>query len=93
MAIAGGKGASIQLTDTLRPDALLFGEGQSRILVCVQKEKLDEVQKILEPIPHQLLGEVSNDDVFGLTYASGKLELRVSELTEAFSRPLREALA
>ena len=91
MAIVGNKGIKVELKETIRPDALLFGEAQSRIILSIEVSKLDAVRGLLGDVPYQILGEVAGES-FKLTYPSGRLELSLTELSHAHTSPLREAL-
>jgi phosphoribosylformylglycinamidine synthase len=53
-------GAKVNLKDKVRPDCLLFGESQSRVLITVDRNDLDQLEKIAEgkSVPLALLGEV-----------------------------------
>jgi phosphoribosylformylglycinamidine synthase II len=53
-------GATLNLESTLRKDALLFGETQSRILISFSKEKLESVAKMAKEkeVPFTVIGEV-----------------------------------
>ena len=53
-------GARIELREMMRPDALLFGESQSRIVVSVKEKDLSRLRQIAarEGAPLQVLGEV-----------------------------------
>src|SRR6202012_751534 len=46
--IAGNLGATLKLDDVLRPDALLFGEAPSRIVVSFRPEREAEVRALAE---------------------------------------------
>lgn len=55
-------GAEIQLAETeIRPDALLFGESQSRIIVTIEENSLDLLRNIcdLHAVPINRLGRVT----------------------------------
>lgn len=54
--IKGNIGAEISVKEKIRPDAVLFGESQSRILVSFDKDKERDIEKIIKDIPHQKLG-------------------------------------
>jgi phosphoribosylformylglycinamidine synthase len=56
----GSVGAKVNLKDKVRPDCLLFGESQSRILVTVNRNDLDKFEKIAQKksVALALLGEV-----------------------------------
>ncbi len=53
-------GAQVNLKDEIRPDCLLFGESQSRIIVTVHEKDLYQLEKIADEksVPLTLLGEV-----------------------------------
>jgi phosphoribosylformylglycinamidine synthase len=48
----------------IRPDAYWFGEAQSRVVVSVKKEMLQDVKNLLGSFPFEELGEVSPDALF-----------------------------
>lgn len=64
-AIAGKKGAKISLQTSLREDIELFSESQSRALITVSPEKVDEVLKIAYEyqVPAQKVGVVEGKDI------------------------------
>lgn len=64
MGYHSGIGYSINLRDDLRKDAQLFGEGQSRVVIAVEPEKLQQVMNKLdkESIPHRRLGSTTGSD-------------------------------
>ena len=53
-------GARVRLTGAMRPDALLFGESQSRAVVSVQPADWDRLEALLQAshLPFSVLGEV-----------------------------------
>lgn len=55
-----GFGAEIEMDDLMRPDAWLFGESQSRILVSVRRRHLSRLRDLAEEaeVPLKVLGEV-----------------------------------
>lgn len=55
-----GIGAAIDLSDTIRKDALLFGETQSRIIITVPADRLNIVKDALNnhAIPYNIIGKV-----------------------------------
>jgi phosphoribosylformylglycinamidine synthase II len=95
MSIAGEVGASIELpleaehTPNMRLDSLLFGESQSRILVCVARENLETLQTMARRIgiPTSFLGTVGGDR-FTLSDVRGGvvplMNLSLDEMTEAY---------
>ncbi len=67
-------GAQVALNDHIRPDALLFGESQSRVLVSLPPAALPRLQALAQAaeIPLSQLGEVggANLDIHGYLRAS-----------------------
>jgi len=61
--IAGQKGASVNLDDNIRKDALLFGETQSRIIISVSSDNKDKIMEIAKKsnVSCNLIGEVKGD--------------------------------
>jgi len=55
-----GLGAVIELTGAIRPDALLFGESQSRIIVSLRRRNLGRLRELATAadVPFEVLGEV-----------------------------------
>ncbi|CAN5902889.1 phosphoribosylformylglycinamidine synthase subunit PurL [soil metagenome] len=94
MAMGNGLGADLSLSSSLRADALLFGEAQSRILIAVRPEQLAEVETELKrhDVPHTDLGCVGGETL-KLRYSSGTVTVPVQHLKEIYEAPLREALA
>ncbi len=65
-AIMGGIGARVELDATdLRTDQVLFGEDQSRIIVSLEKDKLDELLEVVQAsgVPFAILGETVDSDL------------------------------
>jgi len=54
-------GCEVELKDDIRPDFLLFGEGQSRIIVTVEEGNLKKFEEICfkNEIPYAVIGVVS----------------------------------
>ena len=94
MALCGGRGAKVSLMDALRPDALLFGEAPSRILVAVEPSRLEEVRAALNifDVPVAEIGVVTGERL--VVHADGQLvDLALERLQKAYETPLQEALA
>ena len=93
MCFPYGLGATVELRDQGRADALLYGEAPSRILFTVSQADLQMAVKVLESytLPHRILGQVGGDE---LTILLPKLQLNwpVNGLREAWEKPLREVL-
>lgn len=56
-------GFDIQWTDSLRKDAFLFGEAQSRVVVSVAADRVSEFENVLNNFPHTRLGVVTGGAV------------------------------
>lgn len=56
-------GFSLQTKSTIRKDAFLFGEGQSRVAVTVTIDKVDEFENFLQDIPFEKIGVVSTGEI------------------------------
>ena len=94
MVISGQKGAKVFLKDELRADALLFGEGQSRVLLALKPDDVIPVETSLTSykLPFRTLGKVGGEGL-ELELLDQTVTLSLETLTEAFEQPLREALA
>lgn len=95
MCISGQVGATITLNDSIRPDALLFGEAQSRIVTAVASAHTAQAEALLSElgVPFQVLGAVGGDVLHISVPAHGvNLNFSVSELHTRFEAPLREVL-
>jgi phosphoribosylformylglycinamidine synthase len=55
-----GWGAELEMQGTIRPDAWLFGESQSRIVVSLRRRHLNRLRELSEgaEVPFTVLGEV-----------------------------------
>ena len=95
MTISGNKGATVLLPDAGRPDALLFGEAPSRVLVAVTPEQRDAAETYLQEagVPYQELGTVTGQLLTVTLGGERVIDLPLDALSDAFERPLREALA
>ncbi len=84
-------GCTVKLDCDLRPDALWFGESQSRIMLSISPNKLDDLHTLAKehntPIEH--IGEVTHGD-FAL---DGCAPLQPAELKEPYYSTLPELMA
>lgn len=85
-------GAEIELkTADLSPEALLFGETPSRIVISFKPENEKRVREIVGEFPFEVIGKVSGSDlrlsVNGRTFSAS-----VSELESAWNSALSEKL-
>lgn len=85
-------GAMIALNSgMIRPDAYLFGESQSRILVTVQERHLPRLQALIEEagVRHSILGATGGGSLdIRLEEKDQSIHLSVSEMKEAYSKGL-----
>ncbi|WP_019587131.1 phosphoribosylformylglycinamidine synthase subunit PurL [Deinococcus apachensis] len=99
MAIAGGQGLKVTLAapEGGRPDALLFGEAHSRVIVAVPLGHEQAAQELLDGlrIPYTVLGDStpgSERVAISVTGANVQLSVTLDALRTAFETPLREIL-
>ncbi|WP_027481656.1 phosphoribosylformylglycinamidine synthase subunit PurL [Deinococcus pimensis] len=96
MAVAGGLGLTVKVDAAGRADALLFGEAHSRIVVAVPVGHEEAAEALLHEhgAPFHLLGFVGGEEVaISLPRHDLHLSVPLPRLQDAFTRPLREALA
>ena len=99
MAVAGGRGVEVTLSSPLRPDALLFGEAHSRVVVAVRDGHEAQAEDLLrrERVPFTRIGRSGDDpgDTFTISLSAHDLHLSVTldALTHAYTTPLAEILA
>lgn len=82
-AIQGNLGVKAAWKGNVSAAAMLFGESQSRAIVSIKPEKVEEVQKYAEKyqLPLSLIGEVAKEDCFQLSYnGESVIESSVSKL-------------
>jgi phosphoribosylformylglycinamidine synthase len=58
-------GCSVALEDSIRPDTLLFGESQSRILVTCRRKDLDRLRELAREkgVPARAIGETGGAEI------------------------------
>lgn len=97
MAFAGGLGMTIHLKQVPlgepinRDDTVLFSESNTRFLVEVAPEHKLRFEKMMEGVDFADIGLVTNENelvVYGIS-GKGVLSVSVSELKEAWQKPLR----
>lgn len=83
-------GAHINIQSTIRPDFLLFGEDQSRILVTTSSTHVPDLQASLRQarIPSQILGEVQGRDL----RINDLVRLPVNRLADSYYHGFRVAM-
>ncbi len=95
MMLAGNRGAKVSLEDAIRPDALLFGEAASRVLLAVPAAEVDGVTERLRShtLPVTSIGTVAGEGLeLALTAHEQTLNLSLTDLCTAFETPLQNAL-
>ncbi|HUU37904.1 MAG TPA: phosphoribosylformylglycinamidine synthase subunit PurL [Candidatus Desulfaltia sp.] len=88
-------GCAIGLDDKLRPDALLFAESQSRLLVSTAARHLSQLLKLAEEraIPAKAVGQVGGKELIIRQGGREIVRLSVEQLYEAWKRAIPEALS
>lgn len=83
-------GATVEIKDDLRTDALLFGESQSRVLLSVQPQKTAELIKRFESagIPVAKIGQVGGDSFKINSLIDKKLDQLNSAYFDAMHRSI-----
>ena len=89
-AIEGERGFQGKVDDGLRWDAHLFGETQSRIVVSLRPEDIDQVEEIASKadVPFKRLGLVTGDRFI----IRGLVDLSLEDLDHHWSNGLAKAL-
>ena len=85
-----GFGAEIEMDDLMRPDAWLFGESQSRILVSLRRKHLSRLRDLAEEgeVPLKVLGEVR-----GSRLRVGRLiDMDLSDMRDVWAHALRRRM-
>ena len=84
--IAGQKGASVNLDDNIRKDALLFGETQSRIIISASSNNKDKIMEIAKKsnVSCNLIGEVKGDSL----KINDLINLSVSDLEKTYKQAI-----
>ncbi|WP_422448066.1 phosphoribosylformylglycinamidine synthase subunit PurL [Thermoanaerobacterium sp. DL9XJH110] len=92
--IAGNLGFSGDIDDDVRSDALLFGEGQSRIIVSLPEENLSILQKLAAEIgvKTRVLGFVKKDRLKIEVKRQGRVVGRVDVSVEKIADVWRNAI-
>ena len=84
-------GARVELKDHIRPDALLFGESQSRVIVSVSPAKWPSLKEMLRKsqVPFSVLGRVGGSVLEIVDY----LKVDVASLTRTWQGALAQTLS
>jgi phosphoribosylformylglycinamidine synthase len=91
----GRMGCGLELEDDLRPDALLFGETQSRILVTVKPAKLKKILDLAakKRVPAAVLGKVGGDRIRIRHKGRELINIRVEEAYRAWKEAIPRCFA
>jgi phosphoribosylformylglycinamidine synthase len=83
-------GATVELKDNIRMDALLFGESQSRIVVSFPEKNLEELKKLAEKynVPFSVIGRTGGDNLI----VKGVFTCSLEEIKQKWHNGLREKL-
>jgi phosphoribosylformylglycinamidine synthase II len=86
-----GLGAVIELEGAIRPDALLFGESQSRIMLSLRRRHLGRVRELAAAadVPCAVLGEVRGRRLV----VSPLIDVSVEEMQQAWTTALPRRMA
>jgi phosphoribosylformylglycinamidine synthase len=99
MCFAGGWGANVELARILDlPDksmddeVILFSESNSRFLVEISKDRVDDLRSLFSSIPYAAIGTVTDEcrlRIFGSQAGQPIISAPIADLKEAWQRPLR----
>ena len=97
----GGVNVTVQLDTAVRPDAALFGEAHSRVIVAVDPADTDDVESVLNglEVPFTRIGasesaEAGRESVtIAIPRQGVQLSVKTDALRAAFDGTLREILA
>jgi len=83
-------GAKIKLDQNMRPDVILFGESQSRIIISAKSGDLPKVQKIAgdHQVPLSAIGKVEG----GNLKIEGMIDLPVKELADVYEKAIERIM-
>ncbi|HDD53311.1 MAG TPA: phosphoribosylformylglycinamidine synthase subunit PurL [Thermosulfidibacter takaii] len=86
-------GSRVELKENFRPDALLFGEDQGRVVLSLRPQSLEKVKALSKEygVPFQVMGTVGGDTL-EIFWPHGKLEVTTQELRDAWNQGLTEFL-
>ena len=93
--IAGGFGFNGEINTQLRADAVLFGEGQSRIILSISEQNLSVLQKLANELgaPISVLGFVKKGNLKlnikdNVEY-TGEIDVPVDEISDIWRNAIR----
>ena len=85
-AINGRLGARININSSMRKDLLLFSEGQSRFILTIRDEDMDEFIKEIDKLelPYEILGKVTGDRLEISVNNDLVVDLTIDEMEEVW---------
>jgi len=88
-------GFEVKLNDSLRPDALLFGECQSRMVLSFKEENFEALEALAQEmaVPLKVLGRVKGDYLRIYHHGSLLVDIPLSEAYLAWKESLNKAMA
>ncbi|MFD2114377.1 phosphoribosylformylglycinamidine synthase subunit PurL [Paenibacillus yanchengensis] len=89
-AISGKLGAKVALETTLRADHLLFSESQSRILLSVKKENVEQLASVLKEhdVTYATIGEVTGSQLQIEVNGAAKIDAPVANLEKVWKEAI-----
>ena len=83
-------GASIELPDDIRADALLFGETQSRIIITAASDKVAEIERIGEitDTPIKVIGRVGGERLIIRRKSDVLIDLPVRDIADTWRKAI-----
>jgi phosphoribosylformylglycinamidine synthase II len=83
-------GAHIDLNQKIRPDALLFGESQSRIIISLNEKGLSVIEKIASKyqVPFTVIGKVGGENL----KIGGMIDSPVEKLADAYDKAIERIM-
>ncbi len=84
-------GCEVKLEDKIRPDFLLFGEGQSRIIVTIEEKNLDKFKRICDgnKIPYSVIGVVTAGKKFKI---NDLIEVDVEKIADVYYNTIKRIM-
>ncbi len=84
-------GCEVEFKDEIRPDFLLFGEGQSRIIVTVDEKDLKKFEEVCikNNVPYSLIGVVTGDKKIRI---NGWIDVDVETVADLYYNTLKRIM-
>jgi len=74
------------------PEVILFSESNTRFLIEVPKDRMDDLVSLFSSIPWQAIGTVTDEKllrIFGRKAGEPIISMPIADLKEAWQKPLR----